>query len=196
LQRRHKPPLDVQQDPPPVGVDVLGHRPNNQLVVQAVEEGLDVQVDDPVRLPAALPAHPHRVQRRPARPVPVGIGVEHRFHLRLQVQAHDRLGDPVRDRGHAKDSDPTAVLGDLHRTHRRREVAPRRQPIPELVEVAFQVNLELRHRPLLDPRRSLVRLDPPIGLPHHPLGDGKRLWFAHLGSSQPHGAGWPPSKPR
>jgi hypothetical protein len=112
--------------------------------------------------------------------------VEHRFHLRLQVQAHDRLRDPVRNRGHAKDSDPTAVLGDLHCTHRRREIAPRRQPIPELVEVAFQVDLELRHRHLVDPRRSLVRLDPPIGLPHHPLGDGKRLWFAHLGSSQPH----------
>jgi hypothetical protein len=77
--------------------------------------------------------------------------VEHRFHLRLQVPAHDRLGDPVRDGWHAEDSDPSAALGQLHRTHRRRQVAARRQPIPELVQVAFQVNLELRHRHLVDP---------------------------------------------
>jgi hypothetical protein len=36
------------------------------------------------------------------------------------------------------------------------------------------------------PRRSLVRLDPPIGLPHHPLGDANRLWSAHLAPPSHH----------
>ena len=35
--------------------------------------------------------------RRTARPIPIGVLVEHRLHHGLQVRAHDRLRDPIRD---------------------------------------------------------------------------------------------------
>ena len=74
--------------------------------------------------------------------------MEPRLHQRLQMHGHDRLRDPVRDRGHAEHSDPAAVrLGDLHRPDRRRKVGPRAHPIPDLVEVVPQIGLELVQRP-------------------------------------------------
>ena len=98
-----------------------------------------------------------------------------------------RLSDPVRDRGHPEHLDPPPPLRYLHRPHRRREVAPRRHPIPELVQVPLQVRLELLDRLLVDARRALVGLDPPIRLPDHPLGDLKRLSASARspGSSRP-----------
>jgi hypothetical protein len=138
---------------------------------------------------------------RPAptpRPIPVGVGVEARLHARLQVQPHDGLGDSVRDGRHPKDPHPLASrLGDLHGLHRRRDIAPRRQPIPQLVQVPLEVPLELLDRLLVHPGRALVGLDPLIRLPDHPFGDLKRLvllpGFAH--PAPPSHAGWPPSQP-
>src|SRR5215211_183916 len=141
----------------------------------AVEEGPDVQIEHPVQLPAALPADPDRVQRRPTRPTPIGVGVEERLHAGLQVSAHDGLGDPVSDGRHPEHSRAAVSLRYLHRAHRRREVAPRGEPVPELVEVPVKVLLELRNRLLINAGAALVRLDPPIGLPNGPLGDLKRL---------------------
>ena len=80
------------------------------------------------------------------------------------------------DRGHSQQPNPFAsCLGDLHRLHRRREVRARGQPVPELVQVPVSVRLELRDRLLVDTRRPLVGLDPPIRLPDNPLGDLERL---------------------
>jgi transposase len=53
--------------------------------------------------------------------------------------------------------------------------APRRQPVPELVEVPPEVPLELMKRLLVDAGRAPVGLDPQPGLPNSPLGDRKRL---------------------
>ena len=103
--------------------------------------------------------------------------MEHRLHRRLQIRAHDRLGDPVRDGRHPEHSRAAVPLRYLHRTHRRREVTPRREPIPELVQVPVKVLFELLDRLLVNAGAALVRLDPPIGLPNGPLGDLKRLWL-------------------
>ena len=101
--------------------------------------------------------------------------MEHRLHLGLQIRAHDHLGDPVCDGRHPEHSRAAVPLRDRHRTYRRREIAPRRQPVPELEQVPRKVLLELLDRLLIHAGRTLVRLDPPIGLPHGPLGDLKRL---------------------
>jgi hypothetical protein len=59
-----------------------------------------------------------------------------RLHLGLQIQVGDRLGDPVRDGGHAEHSNSSSAPPRyLNRSDRRRHVAPRGQPIPELVGV-------------------------------------------------------------
>ncbi len=101
--------------------------------------------------------------------------MEARLHLRLQVQVHDRLRDPVGDRGHAEHPRPTTALWYLDRLHRRRHVAPRAEPIPELVEVPRQVRLERLDRLLVDTGSSLVGLHPQPRLPDQPLGNSKRL---------------------
>ena len=101
--------------------------------------------------------------------------MKNRLHPGLQVPAHDGLGDPVRDRRHPEHSRAAIPLRYLHRTHRRGHVAPRREPIPELVEIPVKVLLELLDRLLVNAGRALVGLDPPIGLPNGPLGELKRL---------------------
>src|SRR5215470_14564356 len=51
-------------------------------------------------------------------------------------------------------------LGDLDRTHRRRKIAARAHPVPDLVQVAPQIFLELRHGLPVHPGRAAVLLDP------------------------------------
>ena len=45
---RCEPPLHIQQDPPLVGV--VGHRPENEIMIKVVEEPADVHIDHPVGL--------------------------------------------------------------------------------------------------------------------------------------------------
>jgi DNA invertase Pin-like site-specific DNA recombinase len=179
LQRGLQPALHIQQNPPLVGV--VGHRLEDQVMVEVVEEPLDVDVDRPVGPPAPFPAGRDRVQCASAGPVSIGIGVEHRFHLRFQDHGRRRLRDSVRDCRHPENPDLVCSpgLGDLHHPHRRREVAARRHPIPQFVEVALQVSLELLDRLAVNTGRSPIRLDPEIRLPDHVLRNLERLWPAH-----------------
>jgi hypothetical protein len=55
---------------------VLAHGPEEQLVVDAVEEALDVDIDDPVVAPATLARRPDRIDRRTAGPIAIGVGME------------------------------------------------------------------------------------------------------------------------
>ena len=82
----------------------------------------------------------------------------------------NRLSDPVGHGGHTEDSRARPVcLRDLHRAHRRREVRPRRHPIPDLAQVALQILLEVRDRlPVLYSGRSLIRPDFLPRLPDEP----------------------------
>jgi hypothetical protein len=174
---------------------VVGDRLEDKIMIEVVEEALDVQIDHPVTAPAPLPARRDRIQRAAAGPVAVGVRVEPRLHQWLQHHGHHRLCDSVRDRGHAEDPDPTSSrLVDLHHPHRRREVAARRQAIPQLVEVALQVHLELLDRLTVDARRALVGLDPQVRLEHQVFRDLERLRSARL--VHPGHSGWPPSRPR
>src|SRR5918992_3740643 len=99
LKRRRQPPLHVEEDPPQVRV--VSDRLQNERVIERVEKRLQVQVQNPVVLPTPLPADPQRIMSRPSRPIPVGVRVKDRLHLGLQAQVGDRLGDPIRDGGHA-----------------------------------------------------------------------------------------------
>src|SRR5205823_13645689 len=103
LKRGLQPALHIQQDPSLVGVSA--YRSQHQLVGYRVEEGSDIEIDHPAPSPAPLSTDSHRLQRRPSWPIAVRVGVKQRLHLRLQIQAYDRLGDTVCHRGHAEDSD-------------------------------------------------------------------------------------------
>ena len=81
LQRRFEPPLHVEEHPWQFGV--LRYRAKDEVVVQAVEEGPDVEIDHPVRLLTAQPAARHRIESRAPRAIAIGVGVEQWLHLRL-----------------------------------------------------------------------------------------------------------------
>jgi hypothetical protein len=148
----------------------------HELPRHGVEERPNVDVDHPVVFPAPSPTGRDRVQRRAPRPIAVGIRVEDRFDLRLQMPGHDRLRDPVRDRGHAEQPGTRAVrFRYLHRPHRGRKVGSRRHPVPDLVQVALEIGLELGEGLLVHPGCALILFDLLVGLPDVPLRDIERL---------------------
>ena len=106
------------------------------------------------------------------------------LHQRLQLHGHHRLRDPIGDRRHTQQTDPTAMrLRDLDRPDRGRKVGPRAHPIPDPVEVILQIGLELVQGLPIHSRGTLVGLDPPLRLPDQLLGNRKRLvlglWHVH-----------------
>jgi len=68
----------------------------HQLPINAVEEALDVEIENPIVAPAALASLAHGINRRFAGPVAIGIGVEHRLQDRLQIATGDLLGNAGR----------------------------------------------------------------------------------------------------
>ncbi len=105
--------------------------------------------------------------------------MEQRVHRRLQSRLHYHLRDPIRHGRYAQLPFPAVCFRYLYRPHRRRKVTARRHPIPDLVQVPFQVLLEIRNRLLVDPCRSLVRFYSFIRLPDLLLGNTERLCLTH-----------------
>src|SRR6516165_2946613 len=136
-------------------------------------------VEHPVVAPAALTGLAYGTDRRSAGPVAIRVGVEHRLQIRLQVASGDLLGDTVGDRRNAQRARATVCLRNIDPPYRRRKIAPRRQPVPELVEVVRKINLEVCNRLCVYPSRSLVGLHTFEGFPDFPLGDVERLCLAH-----------------
>ena len=118
--------------------------------------------------------------------------MEDRLDVRFQIHPGHRLRDPVRHGRYPEHANPFAsCFGDLHRFHRRREIAARRQAIPDPLQVVAQVLLELCNGLAIDSRRTLVRFHPLIRFPHFTLGNTKRFRFIHAG---PPLSGCPPNK--
>jgi hypothetical protein len=158
---------------------VLAHRPHQQLPVDIIEEGFDVQIEHPVVAPAALPRHAHGVERRLAGSVSVRVVVEVRLHERFQEPFDHHLGDAISDRGYPQRPGSTIILRYVHPSHRRRKIAARRQPIPELVEVVRQISLEVRNRLTIHASRTLVGSYPLVGFPYFPFRNVERLCSIH-----------------
>src|SRR5271156_111949 len=153
-----------------------------------VEERLDVEVQHPVVSPAPLTRPAHGRDRRTAGSVTVGVRMEHRVPSRLQIPADNLLRDSIRHRWYAQRPRPARRLRNVHPPHRLREIAPRGQAIPELVEIVREINLKVRDRLPVYSSRSLVGLHLLEGLPDFPLRDVKRLCLGH---AAPPVTGWP-----
>jgi hypothetical protein len=96
--------------------------------------------------------------------------MELRLHHGLQSGGHDGLRYPVRDGRHPENSGAIAVrLRDLHRQNRRRKIAARRHPIPDLEQIPLQIFLELLNRAAVPARRTLVGPHLQISVPDLPL---------------------------
>src|SRR6266516_938365 len=117
--------------------------------------------------PAAFPASPDRIERRPAGPVPVGVSMEFRLHDFLQPCRGHGLRDSVRYGGHAEKPGSRAMrFRYFHRFHRRREITAGGHPIPDLIEITLQIGLEVLNRLLIHPRCALVGFHFQPGVPH------------------------------
>lgn len=142
----------------------------------AVEELFDVQIEDPVSLPAAFPASCHRIQRRPLRPVAIGIRMENGLHPGLQMHGHHRLSDAIGDGRNTEQTNPIAMrLRDFHTQHRRREVTPRGHPVPDSVQIVLQILFEVLDGAGIHSRCTLIGPNLLPRLPHTPLRNLKRL---------------------
>jgi len=106
-----------------------------QLPVNAVEEAFDIEIEHPVVAPATLTGCAHGIECRPAGPVTIGTGVEHRLQAWFQVTTSDFLGDAIRYCRDTQRARAAIRLWNLNPRHRRRKVAPRGLPNPKLVEV-------------------------------------------------------------
>ncbi len=139
----------------------------------------NVQIQHPVIIPTMPPGLPHRIQCRPARTIPERVSVKEWLDLWFKLCLYHRLGDPIRNRRNPQLSFPSTSLRYLHRADRRWKVTARRHPIPQLVEVVFQVLLKLRNRLFVDSCCSLIRFDPLIRVPDFLLGNRERFCLTH-----------------
>jgi site-specific DNA recombinase len=179
LHRGFQPSVDVQKRPRAIGV--LAHCPHQQFRVNAVKEGLDIKIKNPVTTPASLPRHADRIERRFAGPASIGIRVELWLHRRFQMPFDHHLGDAISDRGNAQRARLAVALRYVDPPHRWRKVAARRQTIPEFVEVVSKISLEVRNRSAVYASRPLVGSNPLIGFPYLPFRNVIRLCSVHEG---------------
>ena len=84
-----KPPRNIQLHPWAFGV--VCHSTLGQVMWNGIKESFDIQVNDPVCVPAALPCNTNRIERRLAGPIAVRVRMELRFHQRLQHHLHHGL---------------------------------------------------------------------------------------------------------
>src|SRR5215510_16188848 len=81
LHRRLQPAFDVEQYPRTIRM--MTDCFEQQLPIDAVEVAFYIDVEHPVIAPAALPCRAYSIDRRAARSVAIGVGVEHRLKTRL-----------------------------------------------------------------------------------------------------------------
>ena len=176
--------------------DPVRQHPQQPLVVDQVEEAVDVGIEHPVH---AL-AHDRRVQRReslvrvPPRPEAVGEPEEVDFVDGAQRLGDRTLDDLVLQGRHAERTPPAIGFRDLDTPDRLGRVAPSVDPRAEILEVAHQVLLVVRHRhpinsrtglPLLTSERSFERRDVDVvqqgGEPHPDGRAGRRVHPCEVG---------------
>src|SRR6201998_62696 len=116
--------------------------------------------------------------------------MQHPFTPRPQVPPGDLLSDAIGDRRDAQRARATVRFRNIDPPHRRRKVASRRQPVPQLVEVVRKISLEGCDRLSVYSSRPLVGLHTFEGFPDFPLGDVERRCLAHGLPPSPVGP-WP-----
>ena len=148
-------------------------------MIDGIKEFLDIVFHEPVIPPTPLPSHFHGLEGRLAWAIPIGVWMEMGFHQGLQVLFGDHLRDAVSDSRNAEYPCPAGLLRYAYRSDRRRKVTPRRHPVPDLIQVVFEVALKVCKRHGVHSRRPVVCFDSLISPPHRLLGNRKGLCFVH-----------------
>ena len=144
-------------------------------MVDVVKQPFDVKLQNPVIPPASLARDSYRIQRRFSGSVAVGVRQKARLYHRLNDLFDHHLGHAVGHRWNTQNALPATLLRNGDRFDRWGKVAARGHSIPDLVEIALQVRLEILDRLLIHPGRSRIGFDRFVGLLHQPLVDDK--WF-------------------
>src|SRR5215470_8171707 len=135
LDRGTKPPADIQLHPGEIRVVRYG--PFDQIMRDGIKKGLDVQIYNPIKLPASLTRYTHRIECGSAGTITVGVGMEDRLHLRLQHHLCHRLRHAIGYGWNTEWPRAASVLLYLDKPHGRRDVRARRHPVPDLVQVTL-----------------------------------------------------------
>jgi len=153
---------------------------HQEFPVNLVEETLDVEVEHPIRSPAALPGFDESVVRGPPRPISIGIPVKHRFQDRFQVPFDHHLGDTVGDRRNSERPGSSGIaFRYVNATHGWREVASGGHSVPDPIEVLAQIPVEILDGLSIHTRRPTIGLHLLIRFPYFALRNTKRLRFIH-----------------
>src|SRR5580692_11302478 len=114
--------------------------------------------------------------------------MEQWFQPWLKIPTDHLLRNAIGDRGHSQRSRPAIRLRNIHPPDRWRHITPRGQSVPELIEIGGKPFLEVPDRLSVYASRSLVGLDPFVGVPNLSLRDVKRLCLMRLAHPV---TGWP-----
>src|SRR5271166_4420636 len=98
LHWRFQPAFHVEQDP--WLLTVLAQSLHQQAVIEIVEQAPDVELDDPVVVPATASGNGDCRQCRLPRPIAIGISAEDRIQPWLKPHLHRRLRDSIGYRRH------------------------------------------------------------------------------------------------
>jgi hypothetical protein len=157
---------------------MVSDRLEQQGVRHGIEKGPDINVQHPVLLPAPLTAYGQRIMGAAPRTIPVAVAVENPLQPALQQHRCCSLRHPVRRIRHAEQTHTfPMIFRYLHAPHRTREVAPRGHPVPQLVQIVFQLLFEQADADRVHARRTLIGPDLPPRPSDEALVDLKRLHF-------------------
>ncbi len=174
--RRDQPPGNAQQDPPLAGV--VSDRLEQQGMRNGIEKGPDINIQHPVLPPAPLTAHGQGIMGAAPTTVPVAVRVEDRLQLLLQQHRRCGLRHPVRRIGHSEQAHTCPMIFRyLHAPHRPGKVTPGTHPVPQLVQIIFQLLFEQADADRVHARRTLIGPDLLPRPVNEALIDLKRLHF-------------------
>jgi hypothetical protein len=122
---------------------MLVNRPKQKLVVDVVKKTFDIKLQDPIILPATLTRDAYRIERRLSRPIAVRVWQEIGLYRWLKRLLDHHLGHSIRHGGYAEHALSAILLGNGYRLDRRRKVASRCHPVPELIQITFEVLLKV-----------------------------------------------------
>jgi site-specific DNA recombinase len=99
VHRRLQPSFDVQQDP--CHIAVLLDRSHQQPVIDVVEQSLDIELDNPVIIPASSSHQRYRIQSRAPWAIAKGVTIKRRLEPWLEDHLDHSLCDSIGNGWHA-----------------------------------------------------------------------------------------------
>jgi hypothetical protein len=144
-------------------------------VVDVVKQTLDVKFQHPVIFPAALSRHADGIERRFTGPIAVGVCQEHCVQIPLNHLLDHHLRHTIGNGWHPEKPLPATLFRNGDGAHRRRKVASRAHPVPELVEIVSQLGFELLDRLSIHPGGTSIGPDRLVGFVNQLLVDTERL---------------------